>query len=62
MPHISNMELQNLRHIIGAEHLEANKARVFAGQVNDPQLRAFLERKSRGAEQNVQKLSHFISS
>ena len=60
MPHISNIELENLRHLIGSEQLEANKARVFAGQVNDPQLRAFLEKKARGADQKVQKLGQCI--
>ncbi len=60
MQHITNIELQNLRHLIGAEMLTASKARTFAGQVNDQQLRSFLERKARGAEQNVQRLEQFI--
>lgn len=61
MPHISNMELQNLRHIIGTEQLCLEKSRVFAQQVNDPQLRNFLERKVQSSQQSIQNLNQFLN-
>ena len=36
MAQISNMELENLRHLISAEQLCYAKARAFAQQVSDP--------------------------
>jgi len=61
MPHISNMELQNLRHIIGTEQLCLEKSRVSAQQVNDPQLRNFLERKVQSSQQSIQNLNQFLN-
>ena len=60
MQHISSIELQNIRHLIGAEMVTASKARMFAGQVNDQQLRTYLDKKARGAEQNIQRLEQFL--
>lgn len=62
MAHITNMELQNLREIVGAQQLCFEKSRVFAQQVNDPQLKNFLERQVHSSQQNVQNLTQFLMS
>lgn len=56
------MELQNLRHLISDEQVKAEKSRIFAQQVNDPQLRSFLDKKARMAEQNVQNMLQFLNT
>lgn len=62
MHNLSNMELQNLRHLIVEEQVKADKSRFFSGQVSNPQLKDYLNRKSRQAQQNVQRLSQFVSN
>jgi predicted RNA binding protein with dsRBD fold (UPF0201 family) len=59
---ISNMELENLRHLISSEQLCYAKAKVFAQHVNDPQLKNYLEKQARSAEQSIQNLNQFFFS
>ncbi len=61
MQNITNIELQNIRYLLVEEQVMANKARFFAQQVSNPQLRDFLNQESQQAEQNVQRLSQFVS-
>ncbi|MEJ6951199.1 hypothetical protein [Natronospora cellulosivora (SeqCode)] len=62
MSNLSNMELENLRHLIIDEQLSIEKANIFAQQVNDPQLRTYLQKKMNSAQQNAQSLSQFLMS
>jgi len=55
------MELQNIRYLLVEEQVMANKTRFFSQQVSNPQLRDFLNQESQQAEQNVQRLSQFVS-
>ena len=61
MQNITNMELQNIRYLLVEEQVMANKTRFFSQQVSNPQLRDFLNQESQQAEQNVQRLSQFVS-
>ncbi len=61
MQNINSMELQNIRHLLVEEQVKANKNRFFSQQVSNPQLRDFLSQSSQQAEQNVQRLSQFVS-
>ena len=61
MQNITNMELQNIRYLLVEEQVMANKSRFFSQQVSNPQLRDFLNQESQQAEQNVQRLSQFVS-
>ena len=61
MQQISNVELQNIRHLMMEAQTTADKARFFAQQVSNPQLKAHLNRKAQNCQQNVQRLSQFIS-
>lgn len=58
---ISNLDLDNLRHLVIGEQVQAEKNRVFADQVSNPQLKSFLSRRAKQAEQNIQKLSQFMN-
>ena len=62
MAHLSNMEVENLRHLITDEQLSMEKANFFAQQVNDPQLRNYLEKKINSAKQNTQSLKQILVS
>lgn len=57
---ITNMELENLRELIGAEQLCFEKSRSFAQEVNDPQLRNYLEQKAQSSQQSIQNLTQFL--
>ncbi len=61
MQNLSNIELQNLRHLIVEEQVKASKSKFYAQQVSNPQLSSFLDKKAHSCEQNVQKLSQFIT-
>ncbi len=58
---LTNMDLQNLRHLIVDEQVKASKSRFFAQQVSEPQLRDFLNQKAQKSQQNVQRLTQFVS-
>ncbi|NLM97394.1 MAG: hypothetical protein GX175_07285 [Halanaerobiaceae bacterium] len=62
MSQISNIELENLRHLISTEQLCYAKARAFAQQVSDPQLKSYLEKQAWSAEQSIQNLNQFLFS
>ncbi|MFW6381555.1 MAG: hypothetical protein ACOCZ3_03330 [Bacillota bacterium] len=62
MANLSNMELQNLRHIMMSEQLKAVKSDVFAQQVSNPQLKSFLENKSQQARDSVNRLNQFLNA
>ena len=54
------MELQNLRHLIGARGTIANKLDDFANQCTDPQLSQMLKTDAQEARAAKQKLMGFL--
>ncbi len=58
---ISNTELDNIRHLMLEVQATAEKTNFFAQQVSNPQLKSHLNRKAQQCQQNVQRLSQFIS-
>ncbi|MFW6237711.1 MAG: hypothetical protein ACOC5A_00575 [Halanaerobiales bacterium] len=58
---ISNLDLDNLRHLVIGEQVQSEKSRAYAEQVSNPQLKSFLSHRAEQAEQNVQKLSQFLN-
>ncbi len=60
MPNLNQMELQNLRHLIGAHGTVANKLDAMAKQCQDPQIVQMLESDAQDARQSKQKLMSFL--
>jgi hypothetical protein len=60
MAQINELELQNLRELIGAHRTESAKLRTYAQQCNDPQVKQLFEQGARSAESTVQKLISFL--
>lgn len=60
MNQLNALELQNLRHLIGAHETAYNKMNEFARQSNDPQIRHYFERSAQSAQQTKQQLLSFL--
>lgn len=60
MANLNQMELQNLRHIIGAHGTIANKLDAMAQQCQDPQISQMLKLDAQDARQNKQNLMKFL--
>ena len=41
MPNITQVELQNLKHLIGTREVSYQKLNTYAGQCVDPQIKQF---------------------
>jgi hypothetical protein len=54
------MELQNLRHVIGAHETIANKLDAYAQSCNDTQLKQIFQQDAVAARQSKQKLMTFL--
>ena len=61
MSNISEMELQNLRHILLSCDVEKEKYKAYAEQCTDPNLKQFFQKESQGAETKKQQLTQFLS-
>jgi hypothetical protein len=60
MTNLNQMELQNLRHLIGSHGTIANKLDAMAQQCQDPQISQMLKTDAEDARQNKQKLMTFL--
>lgn len=60
MPDLNQMELQNLRHLIGAHGTMANKLDAMAQQCQDPQINQMLKTDANAARQSKEKLMTFL--
>jgi len=60
MANLNEMELQNLRHFIGAHETIANKLDDLATQCQDPQIAQHLKKDAQDARQSKQKLMSFL--
>ncbi|NEZ47236.1 hypothetical protein FDF74_08460 [Clostridium niameyense] len=60
MSNLTSLELQNLRHLIGAHETVANKLDDYANQCTDQQLVQMLKNDAQEARNSKQKLMSFL--
>lgn len=54
------MELQNLRHLIGAHEIAEKKLNFYASQAQDQQVKQMFQQSAQSAAQTRQKLITFL--
>lgn len=57
---LTELELENLRHIIGGHGTLANKLETYAQACTDPELKTMLQRDAQSARQSQQQLLTFL--
>lgn len=57
---ITQLELQNLRELIGGHDLAAQKLREYANQCTDSQVKQMLQQSADSAQNTKQKLLSFL--
>ena len=57
---INQMELQNLRHLIGAHEIGEKKLNFYASQSQDAQVQQMFQQSAQSASQTRQKLLSFL--
>ncbi|HOQ09052.1 MAG TPA: hypothetical protein PLG09_02885 [Syntrophomonadaceae bacterium] len=57
---LNQMELQNLRHLIGAHETAEKKLNFYAEQCSDPQIKQMFQQSAKSASQTRQKLMSFL--
>lgn len=60
MSQLNQVELQNLRHIIGAHETAFQKMQTYAEQSTDPQVKAYFQKSAQEAQQTKQQLMSFL--
>lgn len=60
MSNISELELQNLRHLIGGYETTHCKMTAYAEQANDNEVKQFFQKSAQSAEQTKQQLIQFL--
>lgn len=60
MSNISELDLQNLRHLIGGYDTTHCKMQEYAKEATDPQVKQFFEKGARSAMDNKQQLMKFL--
>lgn len=60
MSQLNKLELQNLRHLIGAHETAYQKMQTYAQQSNDPQVRSYFEKSAQDAQKTKQQLLSFL--
>ena len=61
MTNISELDLQNLRHLIGGFDTTHCKMQAYALEATDPQVKQFFEKGAKSAMDNKQQLMKFLS-
>lgn len=62
MADLTQTELQNLRHLIGAHETAYKKLNTYASQVVDPQIKQMFTKSAQDALNTKQKLMSFLNS
>ena len=62
MSDISELDLQNLRHLIGGFDTTRCKMQEYAKEAEDPKVKQFFEKGARSAMENKQQLMKFLQS
>lgn len=60
MTNISELELQNLRHLIGGYETTHCKMTAYAEEANDNEVKQFFQKSAQSAEQTKQQLIQFL--
>ena len=60
MSNISELDLQNLRHLMGGYDTAHCKMQEYAKEATDPQVKQFFEKGAKSAMENKQKLMQFL--
>lgn len=60
MTNISELDLQNLRHLIGGFDTTHCKMQAYAQEATDPQVKKFFEKGAKTAMDNKQQLMKFL--
>lgn len=60
MSNLNQLELQNIRHLVGGHATVANKLEAYAQQCQDPQLQQMLKGDAADAKNSKQKLMTFL--
>lgn len=60
MANLTQLELDNLRHLIGSHQTCANKFETFAQQSNDQQVKQMFQKSAQSARSTAQKLMNFL--
>ena len=61
MTNISELDLQNLRHLIGGFDTTHCKMQAYAKEATDPQVKQFFEKGAKSAMDNKQQLMKFLN-
>ena len=61
MVQLNQMELQNLRELIGAHDTAYQKLSAYAQQATDPQIKQMFQRSAQDAQNTKQKLLSMLS-
>lgn len=61
MSQLNQMELQNLRHIIGCHDLAAQKLESYSQSITDPQIKQMFQQSAQSARNSKQKLMSFLT-
>ncbi|WP_163100079.1 hypothetical protein [Peribacillus alkalitolerans] len=57
---LTELEVENLRHIIGGHGTIVKKLETYAEQCTDPELKSMLQRDAQSARQSQQQLLTFL--
>lgn len=60
MANLNEVELQNLRHLIGGHSTVEKKLEAYEQQCTDPQLKEMLKKDSQDAKASKEKLMSFL--
>ena len=61
MPNLNQVELQTLRHLIGAHDTSYQKFNTYASQAVDPEIKQMFTKSAQDALNTKQKLMSFLS-
>lgn len=61
MSNLSELELQNLRHLIGGYDTTHCKLQQYANESTDPQIKQFFEKGAQNAMKNKEQLMSFLN-
>lgn len=60
MTNLSELDLQNLRHLIGGCETSHCKMQEYANTAQDPQIQQFFQKSADSAQQTKQQLMQFL--
>lgn len=60
MAQLNQLELQNLRHLIGAHETAYQKLQMYAQQADDPQIRQMFQKSAQDAQRAKQQLMSLL--